>query len=409
MAAILYFVSGHGFGHAVRSSLVIRELSARGCHCTIVSSAPQWIFDANLAGCDYAYRAMTVDEGVFQIDSLHNDLARTHERWRAFVDGAEQWLEAGMALVRETGARGIVSDVAPLAFPLARRTGLPSVLTATFTWNWILDFYRDENPAFTSIAQRLREWYLMADAMIHTPFAYGLPPVTPSFHVPLIAKKAAAGKREIRKRLGWEDVPHFFVSFGGCGVNGLDALRLREMPGCRFVFLGEANAREGNIIHLANSDPALFIEKSGETVKLLKRRGGEVFFEGNIHDSMLTGKNASQRENFQKIGGFHVSHQELVAACDAVIGKPGYGTVAECVLNRTPFVYTSRGKFAEYEPMAAEMNEYIPTLHIPHEELFAGGLRNYLDRIPPFTASHKTDPGTGARDAAAIILRRFGI
>lgn len=358
MAAILYFVSGHGFGHAVRASQVVRELSARGCHCTIVTSAPQWIFDANLAGCDYAYRAMIVDEGVFQVDSLHNDLVQTHDRWKSFLDGAEDWIKKGMALIRETGARGIVSDVAPLAFPLARRAGLPSVLITTFTWDWILDFYRDENPAFAGIAREIRASYLMADAMIYTPFAYHLPPVAPSFFVPLIAKKAAEGKREIRKRLGWEDVPHFFVSFGGYGVNGLDALRLRDMPEFRFVFLGETNAREGNIIRLKNGD---------------------------------------------------ITHEELVAACDAVIGKPGYGTVAECVLNRTPFVYTSRGKFAEYEPMVAEMEEYIPTLHIPHEELFAGGLRNYLCRIPPFDETHKTDPGTGTRDAAGIITHRFGI
>ena len=358
MAAVLYFVSGHGFGHAVRAAQVARELSARGHRCTIVSSAPQWIFDVNLAGLDYAYRAMAVDEGVFQVDSIRNDLVRTGERWRGFMDGAERWLEEGMALVRETGARGIVSDVAPLAFPLARRAGLPSVLVATFTWDWILDFYRDEDPAFSVIAQKLREWYLMADAMVYTPFAYGLPPVAPSFFVPLIAKKAAEGKREIRRRLGWEDVPHFFVSFGGCGVNDLDGLRLRDMPEYRFVFLGDDSGREGNIIRLANAG---------------------------------------------------VSHQELVAACDAVIGKPGYGTVAECVLNRTPFVYTSRGKFAEYEPMAAEMAAYIPSLHIPHEELFTGGLRNHLGRIPAFNDSHKTDPGTGAREAADIICRRFKI
>ncbi len=358
MAAILYFVSGHGFGHAVRAAQVVRELSSGGHRCTIVTSAPQWIFDANLAGCDYAYRAMTVDEGVFQVDSLRNDLTQTYDRWKIFLDGTERWLEAGMALVRETGARGIVSDIAPLAFPLARRTGLPSVLVTTFTWDWILDFYRDENPAFSELAREIRASYLMADAMVYTPFAYCLPPIRPSFFVPLIAKKAAEGKREIRKRLGWEDVPHFFVTFGGYGVSGIDGLRLREMPGCRFVFLGETSAREGNILRLANSE---------------------------------------------------VSHQELVAACDAVIGKPGYGTVAECALNRTPFVYTSRGKFAEYGPMVAEMAAYIPSLHIPHEELFAGGLRNYICRIPPFNDSHKTDPGTGAPAAAGIITRRFGI
>lgn len=358
MAPILYFVSAHGFGHAVRAAQVVRELTSRGHRCTIVTSAPRWIFDANLAGCDYGYRMMTVDEGVFQIDSLHNDLGQTYDRWKAFLDGAEEWLERGMAIVRETGARGIVSDTAPLAFPLARRAGLPSVLVTTFTWDWILDFYRDDNPAFSNITPRIRESYLMADAMIHTPFAYHMPPVKPSFVVPLIAKKVTEGKREIRERLGWEDVPHFFVTFGGYGVNGLDGLRLRDMPEYRFVFLGGANAREGNILHMKNGE---------------------------------------------------VSHQQLLTACDAVIGKPGYGTVAECVLNRTPLVYTPRGKFAEYEPMVAEMAQYIPSLHIPHEELFSGGLRNYLGRIPAFDETHKTDPGTGARDAADIICRRFGI
>ncbi len=358
MAAVLFFVSGHGFGHAVRAAQVVRELSARGHHCTIATSAPRWIFDANLSGCDYAIRSMVMDEGVFQIDSLRNDLAQTYGRWKAFLDGAEDWLNSGMALVRETGAVGIISDIAPLAFPLARRAGLPSVLEATFTWDCILDFYRDDNPGFAVIAREIRTHYLMADAMIYTPFAYGLPPVEPSFLVPLIAKKALHEKREIRDRLGWDDNPHFFISFGGYGVNGLDGLRLREMPQYLFVFLGDTVGREGNIIRLKNGE---------------------------------------------------VSHHELVAACDAVIGKPGYGTVSECVLNRTPLVYTSRGKFAEYEPMVAEMEEYVPTLHIPHKELFSGGLRDYLGRIPAFERKHKTDSGTGASDAADIICRRFGI
>ncbi len=273
------------------------------------------------------------------------------------MDGADGWLDEGMALIRETGARGIVSDIASLAFPLARRAGLPSVLVTTFTWDWILDFYHADDPAFSGIAQEIRAHYLLADAMIYTPFAYHLPPVAPSFFVPLIAKKAAEGKRAIRERMGFEDVPHFFVSFGGYGVNGFDGLNLHRMPEYRFVFLGATNGREGNVINLKNGE---------------------------------------------------VSHQELVAACDAVIGKPGYGTVAECVLNRTPLVYTTRGKFAEYEPMVAEMAEYIPTLHIPHEALFAGGLRNYLGRIPPFEKRHKTDPGTGSAAAADIICRRFG-
>ncbi len=358
MAALLFFVSGHGFGHAVRAAQVVKALAAEGTTSVIATSAPRWIFEANLPGIPFGYRQMATDEGVAQIDSLHVDLPSTYRRWQRFMAREAQWLDDGLALLRETDARGIVADIAPLALPLARRAGLPSLLIATFTWDWILDYYRDEEPGFLGISQWLRGHYLKADAMVSTPFAYGLPPVAPLHTVPLIAKKAAAGKAAIRRRLGFDDMPHYFLSFGGCGVNNIDRMRLEKMPDRRFVFLDAGGESNGNIIHLASRQAV---------------------------------------------------HEEVVAACDAVIGKPGYGTVAECVLNRTPMVYTERGRFAEYNPMVEEMREYIPTVHIPQEALFSGELPHYLDRIPPFTAAHKTDPGNGAQQAAAIIRRRFGL
>ncbi len=46
-----------------------------------------------------------------------------------------------------------------------------------------------------------------------------------------------------------------------------------------------------------------------------------------------------------------VRYQDLVAACDVVVTKPGYGIISECLANDTALLYTSRGHFVEYDAM----------------------------------------------------------
>jgi len=90
-----------------------------------------------------------------------------------------------------------------------------------------------------------------------------------------------------------------------------------------------------------------------------------------------------------------------VTASDAIITKPGYGVCAEAILNRRPIIYTSRGNFAEYAPLADEAKRYIPMRHISNEELFSGGLKEKLVDLPQFHDGLLTDTGNGAVEAAA--------
>ena len=48
-------------------------------------------------------------------------------------------------------------------------------------------------------------------------------------------------------------------------------------------------------------------------------------------------------------------YEDLVAAVDVVATKPGYGIISECVANDTAMLYTSRGRFPEYDVMVREM------------------------------------------------------
>ena len=76
-----------------------------------------------------------------------------------------------------------------------------------------------------------------------------------------------------------------------------------------------------------------------------------------------------------------LKYEDLVAAADVVVSKPGYGIVSECVANGTALLYTSRGRFAEYDVMVAEMPRMLRCRHISREDLLAGEWRDDVEAL----------------------------
>ena len=67
-----------------------------------------------------------------------------------------------------------------------------------------------------------------------------------------------------------------------------------------------------------------------------------------------------------------VRYEDLVAAADVVMTKPGYGIVADCIANGTAMIYTSRGRFAEYDCLVRGIEAHLPHAFISNEDLYAG-------------------------------------
>ena len=101
--------------------------------------------------------------------------------------------------------------------------------------------------------------------------------------------------------------------------------------------------------------------------------------------------------------GTGLRYEDLVAAVDIVITKPGYGIISECVANHTAMLYTSRGRFAEYEVLVEEMPRFLRCGHIEHDDLFAGRWRARLDAV-----AAAARPAVRARtDGAAIVAAKI--
>jgi L-arabinokinase len=341
---VLFYVSGHGFGHASRSIELIRELRAQRPDVRVVvrTSVPRWLF-APIVGEAVQVQALETDTGVVQIDSLHLDEERTaRDAGRFFADFDRRAAIEG-ALIQGVGANLVAGDIPPLAFAAAARAGVPSVAIGNFTWDWIYSIYPAFEREAPDVIPAIRRAYATATRALRLPLHGGFEAMTGCVRdIPFIARRSTRDPADTRRRLGIDgDRPVLLPSFGGYGANlPLEALRRSE---------------QFTIIEAVREPP-----------------------EGLLY-------------------------QDLVAAADVVVSKPGYGIVSECVANDTALLYTSRGRFIEYDLFVAEMPRLLRCRYISQEDLAAGRWTDAIDALlaQPHTRERATI------DGAAVAVREL--
>ena len=100
-------------------------------------------------------------------------------------------------------------------------------------------------------------------------------------------------------------------------------------------------------------------------------------------------------------------YEDLVAACDVVVTKPGYGIISECIANDTALLYTSRGHFIEYDVMVREMPDVLRCAFIDQEALLGGRWRDALDALRRSAPSLDHPATNGAKVAADWLAEQF--
>jgi hypothetical protein len=356
VSSVFFYISGHGFGHASRQVEVINAFGAleTGADIVIRTSAPLWLFDRTV---DVPFTVVdgSVDTGVVQIDSLRLDEAATLERAGEFYAALVDTVRDEVARLREYGARLVIADAPPLGCAAAAAAGIPSVVCSNFTWDWIYEGY-DAPP---DLILRIQEAYRKADAGWRLPMHGGFETFTRIVDIPFIARRARHSRADVRTLLKLPlDRPLALSSFGGYGVQDFDAVTLDCLDRVGVV-LTERDAP---------SRPP--------------QRGVSVVDEAQLYMSGLR-------------------YEDLVAAVDVVVTKPGYGIISECIANGTAMLYTSRGRFVEYDVLVREMPRYLRCSFLPVEDLLAGrwreGLETLLEQPPP--------PERPRTDGAEVVAR----
>jgi hypothetical protein len=360
---VVFYISGHGFGHASRQVEIIRALArGRPALRVRIRSAVDPGLLARTLDVPYELLPGEVDTGIVQPSSISHDDEATVTAAIAFYAGFERRIDNEVRALAEDPPALIAGDIPPLAFEVASRLGIPGIAIANFTWDWIYETHPGMAEAAPWLVPRLKRAYQKATQALELPMAGGFDVFSAVERLPLVARVPSRGREATRAAFGIPaDRRAALLSFGGYGLPDLDVGQLDLFDEWTIVTTDRSARASGAALPQVRFIP-----------------------ESSFIDT-----------------GFR--YEDVVSAVDAVVTKPGYGIIAECVSTSTPMLYTSRGDFREYDLLVREMPKYLRARFIDQRDLFAGRWRAALNGLLAQPAPPETLAVDGAAHAARIL------
>jgi hypothetical protein len=348
---IAFFLSGHGFGHAVRESAVMEALPADVAVDIYTSIPPSFFQDevrrpTRVIPCE-------IDCGCLQTDTVEVDVEGTLARYAGIESRRQEHIARFAPVLADSGADLVLADTPPLAFPIAKAAGIPAWGICNFTWLDIYGPYVETRPRYLDMYARMRADYALADRHLRLfPHMEG-DPALPAEPVGMVCRPGRPRRAEFAARFDLDPEKKWaLVYVGSFGLEGVDWHRLARYPDWEFMGLYPLEGAPANYRYLK--------------------------------------KDLSFR------------YSDLNASCDLVIGKLGYGLVAECLASARPILFLGRKDFAEFALLKGLVEGRGMGLEIPLERFRQVDFGEELEEL----TAKPLEPlqATGVAD----ILRKLG-
>jgi hypothetical protein len=333
-SSIAYYISAHGYGHGVRSCDVIRALNSHypQLNIHIISQLPVSFLASRIGGAIHnPVRSESFDVGMVQLDSIRVDVDATLNKVQQLYERRKQIVAQESVFLRENDIRLIVTDIAALPIEAAALLGIPRIAIGNFAWDWIYSAFQSRDVRWKSIVNVFREQYSKTDMLLRLPFSDAMESFPHIEDIPLTAAPGINRREMISRITGCDpDKKWILLSFTTLEWSAHALDRVEQLSDCEFFTV----------------------------LPLMWKRN-------NIH--------SLDREQ--------VTFSDAVASVDAIISKPGFGILSDCVVNQKPIIYAERSDFLEYPILEAAIKKYLKHVHIPADDLYAGNLQTSLDRI----------------------------
>jgi len=302
---ILYYITAHGYGHAVRSAAVCNCLPSSGVRLTIVSDIPQSFFEEEIT-IPHTVRRGVFDVGCLQSDGVTVQMEETLKAYENISIRNDLLLDDEVRWCKDNGVGCIVSDITPFAFEIADKAGIPSVAISNFTWHNIYSHYVKRYPQYESMLMKMADQYAKATLALALYPASPMPFFTNMKSIPIIGRKGHNRKNEICNHFGIDRRKHLgLIYIGNYGLQNVNWQRLEEFKEWEFV----------GVYPLSQSQTP---------------------------------------SNFHLVTKDKFSYQDLSSSADMIISKMGYGVFSESLTNGIALLYLPRDNFSEFEVLHAE-------------------------------------------------------
>lgn len=353
MTHLLVAITPHGFGHAAQLAPVLNALRRHlpGLSLTLVSTLPETFLRERVEG-DFHYIRRAADFGLVMHSALAIDLdasaaryAQLHDNWITQVNAEAQFLEKQQVDL-------VLADVPYLTLAGAEQAGIPAFALCSLNWADIYRHYFSGRQEAPRVLDQMETAYASAHTFFCPEPSMPMTFLDNTQSVGPIARQGRDCRRQLRQRLGInDDIALVLVAPGGVDAR----FPIESWP-----------TNQG--IHWLISDSWQVVHPDAS---LLSQTG-----------LMFT---------------------DLLASCDGVLGKCGYGTVTECVINGTPLLYIPRPDWPEEHSLLTWLDMHRAAVRVEPEQLESGKLSEPVERALGLEVA--TCVSNGAERVAEAMLR----
>lgn len=349
---IMLSISGHGFGHLSQASSVINALATVTKDFAVEVRSPlsksvikDWVT------APFEYTQAEDDIGMCMANALVVDKAaslnayrRLHSQWDAKVKTLGQSLQ-------KKGVSLVLADIAYLPLAASQSVGIPSVAMCSLNWADILTCYFPDQKKWIATA---RSAYQNADVFVVPEPGMRMPWLANQHRVGPIGRKGRNYRKAVTDHIGYSE-DGYLVLLGMGGIQ--HSLHLTRWP----------SELHGKPVHY-----------------------------------MVSESHRDQRPDSSVVSDLPFGYADLMASCDLVVTKPGYGMFVEAAGAGIPVLFTRRGQWPDVPSLIGWLQAVGRAAQVSDEQLDKGHLSEAMEEL----LSEGRYPGvelTGAGEAARIV------
>ncbi len=352
MKHLLVDVTAHGYGHVAQTAPVVNELARRipGLRVTLRSAAPAEFLRQRFR-CEFQHVPVALDFGMAMVDAVEVDVARSMAAYRAYHADWERKVAHAAEDMAALQPDLLFANVPYLSLAAAKVAGIPAVAMCCLNWADIYRSYAPDDAESRAIHSQMLAAYDSAEIFLKVTPTMPMPDLRNAREIAPIAQLGVPQRERIAERCGWSKGERWVLAAMGGIEHRLSLAHWPRLPGVRWLV--------PQSWHVPRDDMA----------------------------------------SFESLG---MSFSDVLASCDAVLTKPGYGTFAESACAGVPVLYVSRGAWPEQPYLVEWLRQHGVCREVTAGQLVKGDLLEALRSLWSLAKSVRP-VANGAEQAAEVL------